>query len=225
MNFDKRYAIATAAGVLSMVALWASLGTNAQSVGYSSMYGQPGPIGQTGTQGPQGVAGTNGAVGPQGPAGSPGAQGPKGDTGDTGATGATGSQGPTGNTGATGPAGLGTISVSISTRTLNTNFTPSATKSTFVCYTARTQVTNPLLVGTSTATVRLLSDTSVTPTTERGRVEASSAVGVTVALALTTSNTAPICYIVPAGHNVRLESTTSGTGTATLVSQFEETLG
>ncbi|WP_298704628.1 hypothetical protein [uncultured Variovorax sp.] len=70
----------------------------------------------------------------------------------------------------------------------------------------------------------LLSDAATTPTTERGRVEATSGVGVSVTLALTTSNTAQLSYVVPAGHWVRLVSTVSGTGSAAIVSQVEETL-
>ncbi len=93
-----------------------------------------------------------------------------------------------------------------------------------VSYSVRTTVTNPLLAGTSTATVTLLSDAANPPTTERGRVEASSAVGLAVSIALTTSNTAQLSYIVPAGHWVRLASTVSGTGSTAIVSQVEETL-
>ncbi|WP_208402885.1 hypothetical protein [Sphingomonas japonica] len=82
-----------------------------------------------------------------------------------------------------------------------------------------------MLIGTSTATVTLLSDASNPPTTERARVEATSGVGLTVSIALTASNVAPLTYIVPAGHYVRLVSTTSGTATTAIVSQVEETLG
>lgn len=63
------------------------------------------------------------------------------------------------------------------------------------------------------------------PTTERARVEAVSSVGVTVTLALATANTAPLDYIVPPGHWVRLVSTVTGTGTTAIVAQTEETLG
>ncbi|UYW34471.1 hypothetical protein [Methylorubrum extorquens] len=110
------------------------------------------------------------------------------------------------------------------TRALGISFQPSTTKAVRVSYSIRTTVTNPLLVGSSTATVILLSDASTPPTTERGRVEASSSVGLAVSVALTTSNTAPISYIVPAGHWVRLVSTVSGTGSTAIVSQVEATL-
>lgn len=151
--------------------------------------------------------------------------GPKGDTGATGARGQAGPAGATGATGAQGPAGFGTVAPSTSTRALDTTFQPSATKAVLVSYSIKTQVTNPLLIGTSTCTVRLLSDASNPPTTERGRAEATSGVGVTVTLALTTSNTAVLSYLVPAGHYVRLVSAVTGTGTASIVAQTEEVLG
>lgn len=140
---------------------------------------------------------------------------------------ADGTPGPKGDPGPTGPAGApGLVSVvpSVTTRALGTAFQPSATKATFVSYSVKTSVTNPLLVGTSTATVTLLSDAATTPTTERARVEASSGVGVSVTLALTTSNTAQLSYVVPAGHWVRLVSSVSGTGMTAIVSQVEATL-
>lgn len=199
--------------------------------------GPQGPAGPQGPKGDAGVAGSQGAAGPKGDTGAAGAQGPKGDTGATGAqeakgdTGATGSQGATGATGATGaagpqgPAGLGTITPSTPARVLDTAFQPSTTKAVLVSYSVKTQVTNPLLAGTSTATVRLLSDAAANPTTERGRVEATSAVGITVTLALTTSNTATLSFIVPAGHYVKLASAVAGTGAVSLVAQAEEVLG
>lgn len=117
------------------------------------------------------------------------------------------------------------VAPAVSTRALNTTFQPSATKAVRVAYTVKTQVTNPLLVGTSTATVTLLSDAANPPTTERGRVESTSGVGITVTIALTTSNTMMLSYIVPAGHYVRLVSAVTGTGTTAIVSQVEEVLG
>lgn len=202
--------------------------------GIAGPQGAKGDAGATGATGPQGVKGDTGLTGPKGDTGATGAkgdtgatgpQGPQGIKGDTGATGPTGPTGATGATGPQGPAGLGTVTPSTPTRALGTAFQPNATKATLVSYSARTQVTNPLLVGTSTATVTLLSDANNPPTTERCRVTAESAVGVTVTLALTTSNTAPLTYIVPAGHYVRLVSTVTGTGQTSLISQTEEALG
>ncbi len=160
--------------------------------------------------------------------GPPGAAGPAGPTGATGAAGATGPQGPQGvqgAPGATGPAGLGTVTPSTPSRALNTTFTPSATKAVYACYTINLSVTNPLLVGSSSATAILVSDTSATPTTERGRVSANSSVGITVTVQITQQQASPICYIVPAGHNVRINSSTTGTASVAIVAQAEETLG
>lgn len=195
------------------------------------MRGAQGAAGKNGTDGVPGAQGPVGSQGPVGPAGPIGATGPAGQTGPVGPAGATGPAGPTGAagatgpTGATGPAGPASVTPSASTRALNTAFQPSTTKPTLVSYSIKTQVTNPALAGTSTATVALMSDASNPPTTERGRVEATSGVGVSVTLALTTSNTATLSYIVPANHWVRLASTTTGTGSVSIVSQVEETLG
>lgn len=158
----------------------------------------------------QGVTATSSAAD-----GAPGPQGPAGVQGPAGAAGAAG---------APGSPGLVSVVSATPARVIGTAFQPNATKATFVSYAVKTTVTNPLLVGTSTATVTLLSDTSATPTTERGRVEATSGVGVSVTIALTTSNSAQLTYVVPAGHWVRLVSTVSGTGSTAIVSQVEETL-
>lgn len=119
---------------------------------------------------------------------------------------------------------LASVAPSTPTRVLGTTFQPNANKATLVSYSIKTSVTNPLVAGTSTATVVLLCDASNPPTTERGRVEASSSVGLAVSIALTTTNTAPLSHVVPAGHYVRLVSTVSGTGSNTIISQVEETL-
>jgi len=199
-----------------------------------------GPAGPKGDKGDAGAPGASGAQGVAGPAGATGAQGPKGDTGatgakgDTGATGPAGSQGAVGATGATGaagatgsqgPAGFGTVTPSTPTRVIGTAFQPHATKAVECSYSIKTQVTNPVLAGTSTATVRLLSDASNPPTTVRDAVEATSGVGVSVTIALTTSNTAALRYIVPAGHYVLLQQAIVGTGSASIAAQTEEVLG
>ncbi|MGJ3625955.1 hypothetical protein AB5I41_01460 [Sphingomonas sp. MMS24-JH45] len=50
------------------------------------------------------------------------------------------------------------VTPSTPTRSIGTAFQPSTTKAVLCIYSVKTQVTNPLLVGTSTCTVRLLSD-------------------------------------------------------------------
>lgn len=184
--------------------------------GPAGAVGPSGPKGDTGAQGVQGIAGPKGDTGPAGTIGPAGPQGVKGDTGATG---------PAGPAGATGPAGLGTITPSTPNRAFGTAFQPNATKAVECSYAVKAQVTNPLLAGTSTTTVRLLSDAANPPTTVRDVVEATSGVGVSVTLALTTSNTAALRYIVPAGHYVLLQQTVTGTGQASIVAQTEEVLG
>lgn len=167
-------------------------------------------------------------VGPAGSAGTPGATGAKGDTGAQGPkgdTGATGPQGASGADGAQGPAGPALVTPAVSTRAFNTTFTPSATKPTLCAYSINLSVTNPLLAGSSTATVVLLSDSAATPTTERGRTSATSSVALAVAVSITQAQTGQLLYLVPAGHNVRLNSSTSGTASISIVSQNEVTLG
>ena len=140
---------------------------------------------------------------------------------------ADGAPGPKGDPGPAGPSGspgLVSVAPTVINRAFGAAFQPSATKATFVSYAVKTTVTNPALAGASVATVQLLSDAGTAPTTERGRVEATSSVGLAVTIALTTSNTAQLSYVVPAGHWVRLVSTVSGTGSTAIVSQVEETL-
>lgn len=190
--------------------------------------GATGAKGDKGDAGAQGASGSQGAVGPAGVAGATGPQGATGAKGDTGATGSQGLKGDTGATGATGaqgPAGFSTVTPSTPTRVIGTAFQPNATKAVECSYAIKTQVTNPLLVGTSVATVRLLSDASNPPTTVRDHVEATSGVGISVTLALTTSNTAALRYLVPAGHYVLLQQSISGTGVVSIIAQTEEVLG
>lgn len=110
-------------------------------------------------------------------------------------------------------------------RALNTSFQPNAAKATYVCYSIALSVSNPLLAGSSTAQVQLLSDAAVVPTTVRSTAAAGSSVGVSVTIQITTSNTVEVSGIIPAGHYVRLVSTVTGTGSASIVAQTEVTLG
>jgi hypothetical protein len=204
---------------------------------------QKGQTGETGAQGAKGDTGNTGATGATGAAatvavgsvttGAPGSGAtvinvgtssaavfdfsiPRGDQGATGATGSAGDQ---------GPAGFGTVTPSTPARTIGAAFQPNATKAVLASYSCVTQVTNPLLEGNSSAMVRLLSDASNPPTIERCRVAALSSVALTVGVQITTSNTAPLAYIVPAGHYVLLSSTTSGTASVSIAAQTEEVLG
>lgn len=198
--------------------------------------GASGPKGDTGAAGSAGAQGAAGAQGPVGPTGPVGATGPAGaaatiSVGSVAAL-APGSAPTVANTGTSSAAilafGIPTgeiVTPSAPTRMLGTAFQISPTKAALACYSVALSVTNPLLVGSSTAQVQLLSDAAASPTTVRETATAGSAVGVTVSLQLTTSNAIPLCYLVPAGHYVKLVSSTTGTASVSIVSQTEEVLG
>jgi len=110
----------------------------------------------------------------------------------------------------------------VASRTLNSNFTVSSTKQAFVCYSVTCTVTNPLLVGTSTANAFLEYSTNggsswVTVAQQSN----SSGVGVTVTVQLTNAQTGVLSGYIPANALVRLRSTTTGTGTVTYVTGQE----
>jgi hypothetical protein len=117
------------------------------------------------------------------------------------------------------------VTPSTPARAIGTAFQPSTAKPVLASYAVKAQVTNPLLAGTSTTTVRLLSDAANPPTTVRDVVEASSGVGLSVTIQITTSNTAALRYLVPPGHFVLLQQAIVGTGTASIVAQTEEAIG
>lgn len=117
---------------------------------------------------------------------------------------------------------FGSVSITPSTpsRSLATNFTPSASNITHVCYTVNI-VCASTLVASCEGIVDLRSDTNATPTTVRGRFRVKLNLG----LALSTENEGQICYLVPANHNVRLVSTTvSGSPTFSITTQIESPL-
>lgn len=107
-------------------------------------------------------------------------------------------------------------------RTVNSNFTISATKQATVTYTLTCQVTNPLLVGTSTAMAYLEYSTNAGSSwllpSQNGN---SSGVGITVTLQLTNGQTGTLVGIIPANAIVRIRTSTSGTGSVTYVTGQE----
>jgi len=112
--------------------------------------------------------------------------------------------------------------ISIATRTLNTNFTPSATRNTLVSYSVTCQVTNPLLVGTSTATAFLeYSINGGTTWLNPSQVANSSGVGLTVTVQLTNAQTGTLVGVIPANALARIRTATTGTGTVTYVTGTE----
>lgn len=117
------------------------------------------------------------------------------------------------------------VTPSTPTRAIGTAFRPSTTKATLCTYSVQVQAATPLLAGSATATVELLSDANATPTTVRARASVGQQVGLSVSIAITDSNVIPLSYIVPAGHYVLLKSTVAGTASTSIVAQTEETLG
>lgn len=195
--------------------------------GQAGATGATGGTGSTGLQGIAGATGSQGAVGPTGPTGGTGSTGSTGTTGVTGPTGATGNTGnqgiagATGGTGATGATGVtGTIDVTSTTpsRTLNSTFTPHATRPVLCSYTIEITAVASLVSGQA-GTVELRSDTSSPPTTVRSSCKSDYNITLGISIGWNHVGRHVLTYICPAGHNVRLVS--SGTATITLVNQSE----
>lgn len=109
------------------------------------------------------------------------------------------------------------IPISVS-RTLNSNFTISATKQVVVNYSISLSVTNPLLVGNSTAAAYLEysinSGSSWIPVSD-GLI--ASSVGITVTVAITNTQTQILSGTIPANALVRIRTTTAGTASVVYV--------
>jgi len=107
-------------------------------------------------------------------------------------------------------------------RTLNSNFTISTTKQAMVSYSVTCSVTNPLLIGTSSAMSYLEYSTNAGSTwllpAQNGN---SSGVGITVTLQLTNGQTGTLVGIIPANALVRLRTATTGTASVTYITGTE----
>lgn len=104
------------------------------------------------------------------------------------------------------------------TRTLNSNFTISTIKQANVNYSISLQVTNPLLIGTSTAAAYLeYSINSGSTWVSVSDALISSGVGVAVAVAITNTQTQILTGTIPANALVRIRTTTSGTASVVYV--------
>lgn len=166
------------------------------------------------------LKGDTGATGPQGPSGSNGSTGATGPQGVTGATGATGAQG---IQGATGPAGTtdynnltnkpASRSVSIVTRSLNSNFQASTTRDSLCIYSADIAATLSLTAGQMGTIFLETSADGSTNWTELSRFSNGNTGTLTIGLNLTQTVTAELSGYVPAGYYIRLRTT--GTGTIT----------
>lgn len=108
------------------------------------------------------------------------------------------------------------------TRTVNTTFTPDATRPVEGCYTLSFSCAATLLGGQAT-TVTLLSDAASPPTTPLGASGASNSVSLAIAITLTNGQTGQICGWVRPNHNARLSAVNTGTGCTTSVVTSRET--
>jgi len=112
----------------------------------------------------------------------------------------------------------------VTSKLLNSNFTISTTKPAIVSYAVSCTVTNPLLVGTSTATAyleySLNSGTTWLTPSQSGN---SSGVGVTVAIQLTNTQTGTLTGVIPANALVRIRTATTGTASVNYVTGTEIT--
>ena len=112
----------------------------------------------------------------------------------------------------------------VTSKVLNSNFTISTTKPAIVSYAVTCTVTNPLLVGTSTATAyleySLNSGTTWLTPSQSGN---SSGVGVTVAIQLTNTQTGTLTGVIPANALVRIRTATTGTASVSYVTGTEIT--
>lgn len=110
----------------------------------------------------------------------------------------------------------------IVTRSVNSNFTISTTKQATVYYSVTCSVTNPLLVGTSTAMAYLEYSINAGSTwllpSQNGN---SSGVGLTVTLQLTNGQTGVLAGTIPANALVRIRTAVTGTGSAVFVTGQE----
>lgn len=112
-----------------------------------------------------------------------------------------------------------------SARALNSNFTPGPIRMIYACYTVRINC-SITVGGTCTGTVALLSDVNTPPVANRGQALLSLGGVIVVGLTITESKETPLCYIVPAGHVVRLSTAVvAGSPTFSITQQVEEVMG
>lgn len=114
-------------------------------------------------------------------------------------------------------------------RSLNSTFTPSATKQVLCLYAVQI-VCSASLAGGQNGRIRLLSDPPTTPasnpTTVRGEVQNQNSVSLAIALTAVNGQTGMLAYLCPAGHTVRLETAqTLGAPTFSLIGQCEIPIG
>ena len=107
-------------------------------------------------------------------------------------------------------------------RVLTNTFTPNATKHTMGAYTFTCSVTNPLLAGSSTATIfPEYSTNNGSSWISLPFTGNASTVGVAVAIAITNGQMIPVSFVIPPGVNVRFRSSVTGTASTGIAAQQE----
>lgn len=102
------------------------------------------------------------------------------------------------------------FTVNTPTRTLNSNFQPSASRPSLCIYTG-TWTVSLSVTGNQAGAVELRSDSAATPTTVRADQPFVMNLALGLTIGSTQSNPWLLSYAVPAGHNVRLPTTGAGT--------------
>lgn len=105
-----------------------------------------------------------------------------------------------------------------SLRSLNSNYTISATKWSIATYTVACTSTNPLLAGTSSANFYLEYSTNAGSTWTTGSGGGNSnGVALTVTVALTNGQTGVLTNLIPAGALVRIRTATTGSAATSIL--------
>lgn len=107
-------------------------------------------------------------------------------------------------------------------RAFNTTFQPSATRPTLCCYSVRIAA-DISIGGAESGRVELVSDALTTPTTVQARMAHGLTGTVVVGVAITSITESVLSYLVPASHNVRLntiDETTAPTYTLMLATEI-----
>lgn len=109
------------------------------------------------------------------------------------------------------------------TRSLNNNFIISSTRQAEAKYSVSLSVTNPLLIGSSTASAFLeYSINGGSSWVIVAEATNTSSVGITVTVAITNVATQQLNGTIPANALVRVRSTTSGTASVTITTRQQE---
>lgn len=120
---------------------------------------------------------------------------------------------------------MSNVTLFASARALNSTFTPGPVRLILGCYTVRISC-SITLGGTCTGTAQLVSDGATPPTTVRTQTQMSLGGTLIVGLTITNAQEVPLCYIVPPGQNVRINTVTgAGSPTFSITQQIEEVLG